>query len=670
MAMADYPHLFSPLRVGHMTVPNRIVSTAHQGRMHDGTPGDRHIRYHLAKIVGGVGMDVVFAIVSVHPSSPTASDQAVPGWNDDCIAPFQRVTSALRGPGTGAALICQITHRGRRMRSDSGDWLPALSPSAHSDDLYRGVPHVLDDEDVEWLVEAFAATAARVRAGGFDGVEVLAAYTHLVDQFWSPLDNWRQGTYGGDLAGRMRFSLRVLAAIRTVVGRNFIVGLKITGDDMLDGGIDPPMACAIARTLAESGHVDYLNVIGATNGNRISRALSVPGIEQPHAVYAHLAQMIKREVAIPVIATGRIVTPGEAESVIASGKADLVSMTRALLADPDLPRKAQSGRTDQIRTCTGCNEGCIGRNYEGQSVICIQNPVIGREAQLDALAPADRPARVVVVGGGVAGMEAARVAALRGHRVVLFEAGAQLGGQVLLAARAPHREEYVGNARWLERQIAQLERVEVRLNRPAGVEDVLALEPDAVILATGARPARPALPGLDGPRVQDAEAVFAQITGRVGDRPPLLAGLPERAHVVVVDEEGYVKGMGVGDLLASMGCRVEFVTSQYMPGQQLPDMVRAPILRRCYGNRVRFHPNLVLCGMRGTSVLCRQFFAEDELEIENVDLLVLAYPPRVDDALARVLKGKVAQLRTVGDCVAPRGVASAILEGTLAGRAV
>jgi NADPH-dependent 2,4-dienoyl-CoA reductase/sulfur reductase-like enzyme len=309
---------------------------------------------------------------------------------------------------------------------------------------------------------------------------------------------------------------------------------------------------------------------------------------------------------------------------------------------------------------------------------------------------------VVVVGGGPAGLEAARVAALRGHHVVLFEAGAQLGGQVLLAARAPHREEYIGNARWLERQIALMERVEVRLHRAAGVEDVLALEPDAVIVATGARPARPALPGLDGPRVQDAETVFAQVTGRSGDSSPLLGlageeapalmpgsasrpanrglqpasarlhslGLPERAHVVVVDEEGYVKGLGAADLLASLGCRVEFVTSQYMPGQQLPDMVRAPILRRCYGNHVHFHPNLVLAGMDGSSVRFRQFFAEDELVVEGVDLLVLAFPPRAEDTLARALKGRVAHLRAIGDCVAPRGVASAILEGTLAGRAV
>jgi len=207
--MSEYPNLFSPLKVGHMTVPNRIVSTAHQGRMHSGIPGDRHIAYHLAKIMGGVGMDVVFAIVSVHQSSPVSSDQAVAGWNDECIEPFRQVTDALHTPGTGAALICQITHRGRRARSDSGDWRPAIAPSAVSDDLYRGVPHEMDSDDVGWLVDAYAAAAARVRAGGFDGVEILGAYSHLIDQFWSPLDNLRTDHYGRNLEGRTRFSLRV-----------------------------------------------------------------------------------------------------------------------------------------------------------------------------------------------------------------------------------------------------------------------------------------------------------------------------------------------------------------------------------------------------------------------------------------------------------------------------
>lgn len=659
--MTEYPHLFSPLRVGPLTVPNRIVSTAHQSRMGEESADERHIAYHLAKISGGVGMDVVFATASVHPTSPTGGDLSMAVWDDACIPHLQRVTAALHAPGTGAALLCQITHRGRHTHSDSGAWLPVLAPSVRTDDLYRDVPQEIEREDMSWLVEAYAAAAARVRQGGFDGVEVLAAYTHLLDQFWSPRDNGREDEYGGDLAGRMRFSLRVLDAVRRAAGPDCIVGLKISGDDMLEGGIDPAMACQIARTLAESGYVDYLNVIGATGGHRIIRALAIPGIEQPHAVYAHLAAMIRREVSIPIIATGRIVTPAEAEQVIASGQADLVSMTRALLADPALPRKARGGDTAAIRQCTGCNEGCIGRNYEGQTVICIQNPTIGREQSLGTLQPAERPGMVAVVGGGVAGMEAARVAALRGHRVVLFERDARLGGQVLLAARAPQRGEYIGNARWLERHIERLPAIEVRLGHGASAADVLALQPEAVIVATGALPARPNLPGLDGARVLDAEAVFAGAA---------LSSSGPHPRVVVIDEEGYARGAGVADLLAERGCRVEFVTSQYMPAQRLPDMVRVPILRRLYGQRVRFHPNLVVLGVEGTTVRLRQFFSDEEITIDGVDAVVLAYPPRAENALARELKGRVSWLRAIGDCVAPRGIASAILEGTLAGRAI
>lgn len=662
--MPEYPHLFSPLRVGHVTVPNRIVSTAHQSRMDDGVPGERHIAYHLAKITGGVGMDVVFATVSVHPTSPTDGDQSVQGWDDTCIPHYRRVNAALRAPGTGAALLCQITHRGRHAHNDTGAWLPIVAPSVRTDDLYRDVPRELDGGDMEWLVDAYATAARRVREGGFDGIEILGAYTHLIDQFWSPVDNRRDDDYGGDLAGRMRFSLRVLAAVRRAVGRDFVVGLKISGDDMIDGGINPEMAVQIARTLAGSGHIDYLNVIGATGGHRVTRARAIPGIEQPHAVYAHLAEMVRRVVSIPIIATGRIVTPAEAEALIAVGKADLVSMTRPLLADPDLPRKALNDRADDIRYCTGCNEGCIGRNYEGQTVICIQNPVIGREAALGVIEPAERPGSVVVVGGGVAGMEAARVAAARGHRVVLFERDERLGGQVLLAARAPKRAEYIGNARWLERQVERQAGIEVRLGRAATVEDVLALQPDAVIVATGAQPCRPDQPGLDAPRVFSTEEVFArQGLPRGGDSA-------EMPHVVVIDEEGYARGVGVADLLAEQGCRVDYVTSQYMPAQRLPDMVRVPILCRLYAHHVCFHPNLELRGMEGRTVRLRQFFCDDEAEIDGVDAVVLAYPPRADDALARALKGRVPCLHLAGDCLAPRGIAHAILEGTLAGRAV
>jgi hypothetical protein len=384
----------------------------------------------------------------------------------------------------------------------------------------------------------------------------------------------------------------------------------------------------------------------------------------------HLASMIRSEVAIPVMATGRIVTPGEAEAAIAEGKADLVGMTRAILADPNLPRKAAAGRVHDIRYCTGCNEGCIGRNYEGQSVICIQNPEIGRERELGRLIPAARPETVVVIGGGVAGMEAARVAALRGHRVVLFERSDRLGGQVLLAARAPKRGEYIGNARWLEQQITALSNVEIRLGHEATVESVRAARPDTVVVATGARTNTPALPGLDGPNVMHAEAVFARVSGTALRLDAIHPALRQGGRVVVVDEEGYAKGLGVADLFATLGCDVDFITSQYMPGQQLPDMPRVPILRSLYAHNVTFHANLVLQGVAERTVRCKQFFADRFVTIDDVDLVVLSYQPRAEDTLLRQLQGSIARLESIGDCVAPRSVASAILEGTLVGRAV
>lgn len=645
-----FPRLFSPIVLGPRTAPNRIVSTAHQSRLSESA----HVGYHAAKLRGGVGTDVVFATTSVHPNSNPSDDGSLPGWNDDCVEIFERTVRGLREASEETLLLCQLTHRGRRSGSESGAWLPALAPSPVGDEIVATVPKELTTVEIEELVEAFGAAAARVRRGGFDGVEILAAYGHLVDQFWSPGVNER--TDGFDLPRGTRFALEVLRAVREAVGPDMVVGVKLTGDDLLPDGVGPEQAGAIVRAIADSGVVDYLNVIGGTGMERVVRARSIPGIEQPHGVYAHLARDVRAATGLPIVATARVVRPEEAEQLLIAGDCDQVSMTRPIMTDPNMPLKARAGQLTQIRYCTGCNEGCIGRNYEGRSVICIQNPILTREQELTPHPqPAARQRRIVVVGGGPAGLEAARSAAERGHAVTLLERKVELGGAVRLATVAPKREEYHENADWLIREIHRLG-VDVRTGVKADADTILELGPDAVVLATGARTWHPDVPGVNRENVHDVEDVLER---RIS--------LPGR--VVVVDEDGYVKGMNVADWCAAGGSGVTLVSRWYFAGHRAPDMVRVPIYERLAQRSVEMQANLRLSSIEDDRVRLRSVFGGPDVALEY-DHVVLSYFGRPHDPLGPMMAEAGLEVVHVGDCVAPRSVAAAILDGMRAGRAL
>jgi 2,4-dienoyl-CoA reductase-like NADH-dependent reductase (Old Yellow Enzyme family)/thioredoxin reductase len=644
-----FPRLFSPIVLGPRAAPNRIASTAHQSRL---SSENAHIDYHAAKLRGGVGTDVVFATTSVHPTSSPSEDGSLSGWDDDCVGIFERTVRGLREVSEETLLLCQLTHRGRRSGSESGAWLPALAPSSVGDEIVATVPKELTAPEIEELVEAFGKAAARVRRGGFDGVEILAAYGHLVDQFWSPGVNERTDEY--DLPRGTRFALEVLRAVRDSVGPDMVVGVKLAGDDLLPDGVGPEQAVAVARAIAGSGAVDYLNVIGGTGMERVVRARAIPGIEQPHGVYAHLAAEIRAATGLPIVATARIVRPEEAEQLLAAGDCDQVSMTRPIMSDPDMPRKARAGQLTRIRYCTGCNEGCIGRNYEGRSIICIQNPILTRERELAPHPePAARRRHVVVVGGGLAGLETARSAAERGHAVILLERKAELGGAVRIAAVAPKREEYHENADWLIREIDRLG-VDVRTGGEADADTILDLEPDVVVLATGARTWHPDVPGATREDVYDVEDVLER-----------QLSLPGR--VVVVEEDSYVKGLSVADWCAAGGSEVTLVSRWYFAGHRAPDMVRVPIYERLAQRGVKMEANLRLRSIGEDQVRLQSVFGGPDVEFDY-DHVVLSYAGRPHDPLGPVLAEAGLEVVHVGDCVAPRSVAAAILDGMRAGR--
>jgi NADPH-dependent 2,4-dienoyl-CoA reductase/sulfur reductase-like enzyme len=384
-------------------------------------------------------------------------------------------------------------------------------------------------------------------------------------------------------------------------------------------------------------------------------AMVTPSGYHGPGLFNDLAALTRAVVRVPVIVAGRIVTAEQAEAALVSGVCDLVGMTRALIADPELPRKVQQGRLDDVRVCVGASEGCIGRLRQGKSITCVQNPMIGREAELAELTPATTRKRLVVVGGGVAGLESARVAALRGHEVTLLEATSTLGGQVVAAARAPKREEYARIATWLVGQ-ARKAGVDIRLGTPASSAAVLALRPDAVFVATGASQRVPNIPGVKLPQVATTVDV-------------LLDRVPAGRRCVVVDEDGYFSGPSTADFLAERGAQVTVVCRYFMVGEDIDEGTRSDLYARLYGKGATLLPLSVATEIVPGGVRTRHTFSGAEALLE-ADMVVLAFGGKANDELGRELEGKVAELRVIGDAYSPRRVHDAILDGTRAARAL
>ena len=542
---ANRDPLLQPYRLRHLTLRNRIMSTAHEpAYTEDGMPKERYRLYHAEKARGGIALTMTAGSAVVSPDSPPAFGNIL-AWRDDVVRWMKDVADSCHEHG--AAVMIQLTHLGRRTGWNKGDWLPVLAPSPIREPAHRAFPKEAEDWDIERIIADYASAAGRMQEAGLDGIE-LEAYGHLMDGFWSPATNHRDDEWNGSLDNRLRFTHAVLDAIRAVVGPDFIVGVRMVADEDWDRGLSREEGVEIARRLATSGKVDFLNLIRGHIDSDAALAGVIPVAGQRSAPHLDFAGEVRQETKFPVFHAAKISDVATARHAIAEGKLDMVGMTRAHIADPYIAKKVADGIEERIRPCVGATY-CLDRIYEGHEALCIHNPATGREATIPQIVPrSDGPRRkIVIAGAGPAGLEAARVCAERGHEVVLFEAADRPGGQVLLAARQKRRAELIGIVDW---RLAECERLGVLLhtNSYAEAGDVLDLGPDIVLVATGGIP--------DSDILEDGNDL-------VHSSWDILSGdTKAAADVLLYDDNGAHPGMQAAELIAESGSSLEIVTPE------------------------------------------------------------------------------------------------------------
>lgn len=545
--------LLQPFRLRELELKNRVLSTSHEPAYSvDGMPGERYIAYHEEKARGGIALTMVGGSTIVAPDSPPAFGN-LDGSRDEIIPHFRRLADALHAHD--CAVMTQLTHLGRRTSNYAGDWVPVLSASPVREPAHRAFPKEAETHDIERIIRAYGAAAVRCREGGLDGIE-LEAYGHLMDSFWSPLTNHRDDEWGGPLENRTRFAREVIAEIRRRAGSDYILGIRMVFDETLPGGLTREDGLAIARLLTANGELDFINVIQGHIETDEGLSHVIANMGTPQGPQVDFAGEVRAELGgLPTFHANRINDIATARYAIREGKLDMVGMTRAHMADPHIVKKVAAGQEDRIRPCVGAGY-CIDRIYEGGEALCIHNPATGRERELpQEIAPGDGPRRkVVVVGAGPAGLEAARVCAARGHEVVVFEASDRAGGQVALAAVPERRRELIGIVDW---RLGELEHlgVGIRYNTYAEAEEIRAEEPDIVIVATG---------GLPNTTFLEAGDDLVDTTWDV-----LGGHFDTGGEILLYDDNGQHPGVSCAEHLARNGASLELVTPERYVAQQI-----------------------------------------------------------------------------------------------------
>jgi 2,4-dienoyl-CoA reductase-like NADH-dependent reductase (Old Yellow Enzyme family)/thioredoxin reductase len=649
---ARFPNLFQPLTIRGCTIKNRILSTGHDTTLPDAAMiNEPLIAYQEARARGGTGL-IVVQVSGVHETA-RYTNHILMITDDSAIEGYRKLAERVHVHGT--KIFGQLFHPGREILETQGGLLPvAYAPSAMPNERYHVMPRAMSRAMIAEIVAGYGDAARRMHQAGLDGAEIVASHGYLPSQFLNPRVNRREDEYGGDLPQRLRFLEEVIADIRAKTGDAFVLGLRISGGEMdLDGLAENEALEAIS---ALASRIDYVSVVAGSSATIGGAVHIVPPMSFANGYLAPFTAEVKRRVQIPVFLAGRINQPQEAEAIIAAGQADVCGMTRALICDPFMPQKAETGHAEDIRACIACNQACIGHFHKGQPISCIQNPLTGRElAYASHPAPARRK-KVMVVGGGPAGMKAAVTAAERGHEVTVYEAANQLGGQALLAQLLPGRAEFGGLVTNLKHELGRLG-VAVQTNTRVDRAMIAGTAPDAVIVATGAEPFRPHY-AADG-NLQTVDA-WDVLTGRaeVG------------RSVVVIDWRCDWIGIGLAVKCARAGSRVRLAANGTMPGESIPLYVRDQSNAELQDLGVEILPFMRLYGSDDNTVYLQHTVSGKPLVLEDVDTLLLCTGHRPRHELVDSLSDYAGEVHFIGDCLAPRTAEEAVFEGFKSGYAL
>lgn len=594
--------LLQPYQLKHLTLRNRIMTTSHEPAYgDDGMPKDRYRLYHLERAKAGVAMVMTAGSASVSRDSPPVFSNLLV-WKDEVVPWMKRLTDDCHE--AGAAVMIQLSHLGRRTRWDKGDWLPVVSSSADREPAHRAFPKPAEDWDIARIIRDYADAAERMRDAGVDGIEFLC-HGHLLDQFMSPLTNTLDGPYGGSLENRARLTMDIVAAVRKRIGAKIIIGLRYGVDEMEPGGIDMEEGIALGKMFRDSGMVDYLNVNRSRIHTDPAMTDMIPIQGMRSAPHLDFAGRIRAEVGMPTLHAARIPDVATARHAVATGQVDMVGMTRAHMADPHIVRKIVEGREDDIRPCVGATY-CLDRIYQGGMALCIHNPSTGREQLMPhEIAKAAVKKKVVVVGAGPAGLEAARVAAERGHSVVVFEVADQPGGQIRLTAQQKRRSEMIGIIDWRMAQCTA-KGVEFRFNTWAEASDVLAEKPDVVVIATGG------LPKTD---------ILAAGNDLVVSTWDILSGdVKPGSNVLLYDDAGDHAALQAAQLIAEAGSKVEVMTRDRSFAPEVMGMNIVPYMRALQDKAVTFTVTYKLDAVRRAGNQLEAVIGSDYMKLDKTAL--------------------------------------------------